>query len=236
MYHTHFNTIHSTQIYLRDNLVELKSHAKNILVSTSEQTLGIGRQGSQWDSYNNSIAMSFTLEPNPVPTLTPLEIGILASAYLQKEYSTSIFLKWPNDLLTSKGLKCGGIIAQYIDTETVIAGIGLNLGDHAKHSAPERYKHGLGKVAESLKLTPSDQKEISGKLYNFILSNRISNIEEMQNLFNQNCFHLNKNVQIDDDGISYIGKFIGIGKNGEALIEIAGNNKAFISSSLKILN
>lgn len=76
MYHTHFNTIHSTQIYLRDNLVELKGHSDEILVSTNEQTLGIGRRGSHWDSYENSLAMSFTMKPNLVPTLTPIEIGI----------------------------------------------------------------------------------------------------------------------------------------------------------------
>ncbi|MBC7712370.1 MAG: biotin--[acetyl-CoA-carboxylase] ligase [Rhizobacter sp.] len=235
MYHTHFNTIHSTQIYLRDNFVELKSHDNEILISTSEQTLGIGRKGSQWDSYANSIAMSFTMKPNPVPTITPIEIGVLTSAFLKKEYGVSISLKWPNDMLTSEGKKCGGIIAQYVDAETVIAGLGLNLGSLPETTVPGHYKHGLGNVSDFLKLTPEDQKNIPAKLYSFILKNRIDDINEMQTQFYKACYHIGKQVMIDDDGFDYQGKFMGIGKNGEALVEIDGVTRSFLSSSLKIL-
>lgn len=236
MYHTHFTTIHSTQIYLRDNLVELKSHGSEILVSASEQTLGIGRKGSQWDSYNNSIAMSFTMRPNRVPTITPIEIGILTSKFLKAEYDISISLKWPNDLMTSEGKKCGGIIAQYIDSETVIAGLGINLGPLPNVTVPEHYKHGLGNVSDNLMLTSQDLKNIPAKLYSHILKYRIDNLQEVQNQFNQYCFHIGAIVKIDDDGDDFEGKFIGIGKNGEALVEIQGITRALLSSSLKILN
>ena len=236
MYHTHFNIIHSTQIYLRDNLVELKSHDDEILISTNEQTLGVGRKGNRWDSYTNSIAMSFTLKPNPVPTLTPIEIGILIIEFLKTEYNISIKLKWPNDLLTNEGQKCGGIIAQYIDSETVIAGLGLNLGDHSSIEAPVHYKHGLGNVSNSLELNREDHKNISVKLYQFILKNRIFDEQDMQARFLKSCIHIGKHVNIDDDGAFFKGCFVGIGKNGEALVEINNSIKSFLSSSLKILD
>jgi len=236
MYHTHFNTIHSTQIYLRDNLVELKTHDDDILITTSEQTLGIGRKGSQWDSYTNSLAMSFTLKPNPVPTLTPIEIGVLATLFLKSEYDISIKLKWPNDLLTSYGFKCGGIIAQYIDTETVIAGLGLNLGSHSASDVPAHYKHGLGNVSDTIILTSYDQKLIPAKLYQYILANRISDTADLQNRFYNACIHIEKIVDVDDDGENYTGKFKGIGKNGEALVEIDNETRSFLASSLKIIN
>jgi BirA family biotin operon repressor/biotin-[acetyl-CoA-carboxylase] ligase len=236
MYHTHFNTIHSTQIYLRDNLVELKGHDDEILISTSEQTLGIGRKGSHWDSYANSLAMSFTMKPNPVPTLTPIETGVLAIEFLKSEYSITIKLKWPNDLLTSDGKKCGGIIAHYIDTETVIAGLGLNLGSLPGHDAPAHYKHGLGNVSETISLTPDDQKNIPAEIYKFILKNRIAETSDLQNRFYKACIHIEKMVSIDDDGDDYTGKFMGIGKNGEAIVEINNESKSFLASSLKILN
>lgn len=235
MYHSHFNSIHSTQIYLRDNLVELKGHNQDILITASEQTMGIGRKGSQWDSYDNAIAMSFTMKPNSVPTLTPIEIGVLTSEFLKQEFNVSVFLKWPNDLLTSEGKKCGGILAQYIDTETVIAGLGVNLGSLPTSVAPAHYKHGLGNVSDTLKLSPEDKKEIPAKLYAYILNNRISTAEEMQTRFYKTCFHVGLMVDIDDDGFNYEGKFMGIGPNGEALVEIEGQTKAFLSSSLKIL-
>ena len=236
MYHTHFNIIHSTQIYLRDNLIELKSHSDEILISTNEQTLGVGRKGSQWDTYPNSLAMSFTIKPNLVPTLTPIEVGILIIKYLKLEYNISIKLKWPNDLLTNQGKKCGGIVAQYIDTETVIAGLGLNLGSHSSNETPIHYKHGLGNVSDSINLVTEDHKNIPIKLYQFILKNRIFSEEQMLKSFRESCIHIGKNVKIDDDGTSFVGCFIGIGKNGEALVEINGNTHSFLSSSLQILD
>ena len=236
MYHTHFNIIHSTQIYLRDNLIELKSHSDEILISTSEQTLGVGRKGSQWDTYANSLAMSFTIKPNFVPTLTPIEIGILIIDFLKSEYNISIKLKWPNDLLTNEGKKCGGIIAQYIDPETVIAGFGINLGSHFSSETPVHYKHGLGNVSDSIKLLPEDHKIIPVKLYKFILKNRIFDEEQIRKRFKESCIHIGRNVKIDDDGVYFTGRFIGIGKNGEALVEINDNIHSFLSSSLKIID
>jgi BirA family biotin operon repressor/biotin-[acetyl-CoA-carboxylase] ligase len=180
--------------------------------------------------------MSFTIKPNLVPTITPIEIGILIIEFLKKEYGISISLKWPNDLLTGDGKKCGGIITQYIDSETVIAGLGLNLGCMPELIAvPGHYKHGLGNVSDVLKLSTEDHKEIPAKIYNFILQNRIGDITEMQTQFLKSCFHIGREVLIDDDDFNYEGKFIGIGKNGEALIEIDGTIRSFLSSSLKIL-
>lgn len=236
MHHTHFNTIHSTQVYLRDNLVELKGHSSEILITASEQTMGIGRKGSQWDSYSNSLAMSFTMAPNLIPTMTPIEIGILASEFLKKTYDIFIFLKWPNDLLTLENKKCGGIIAQYIDTETVVAGLGLNLGDTHTEAVPGHYKHGLGNVSQKIVLTSDDQKNIPAKIYQYILANRINTSTELQERFKKSCIHMDKLVAIDDDGSSYTGIFKGIGLNGEALVEIGGEIKPYLASSLKILS
>lgn len=236
MNHTHFNTIHSTQVYLRDNLVDLLDHSSDVLITACEQTMGIGRKGSQWDSYSNSLAMSFTIRPNSIPTMTPIEIGILTSLFLKKEYDIDIMLKWPNDLMTNEGKKCGGIIAQYINTEVVIAGLGLNLGETHTQNAPSHYKHGLGKVSATMTLTPEDQKNIPAKIYNFILQNRIQTSEDLQNHFKNVCIHMDKTVLIDDDGSEHNGIFKGIGHNGEALVEVQGNVTPFLASSLKIID
>lgn len=235
MHHSHFNTIHSTQIYLRDNLVELQNHSSDVLITANEQTQGIGRSGSQWDSYSNSLAMSFTLKPNSIPTMTPVEIGVLTVLFFEKNTNKKLYIKWPNDLLTSEGFKCGGIIAQYINPQTVIAGLGINLGSLHKNQAPEHYKHGLGCIDSLLELSAHEIKSIPEKLYEFILMNRIQNAIELQNLFNEKCFHLGKLVRIDDEDLKYEGSFTGIGSNGEAVIEIEGVERHFISSSLTIL-
>ena len=236
MHHSHFNSIHSTQIYLRDNLVELKRHSPDILISANEQTAGIGRRGNQWDSYSNSIAMSFTVSPHSVPTLTPIEIGLLSAIFFEKEFGISIRLKWPNDLLTLEGKKCGGIIAQYVDTQTVVAGLGVNLGTTQTSLAPSHYKHGLGSINPALNFGPDEHKSISLRIYSFILNNRIKSGAQIEEMFKEYCIHLNQMVALDDDGEHYKGLFLGIGKNGEALVEIDGTCQSFLSSSLKILN
>jgi biotin-(acetyl-CoA carboxylase) ligase len=61
-------------------------------------------------------------------------------------------------------------------------------------------------------------------------------VSSVQARFKDACIHIGKSVQVDDDGIYYEGKFMGIGKNGEALIEINESIQPILASSLKILN
>jgi len=92
MYHQHFNTLDSTQVFKNNNLEKLKSEQNDILISTTHQTQGIGRSGNTWDNYENSLAMSFTLAPNPIATLTPLEIGVITVRFFIAS-TTKIFFK-----------------------------------------------------------------------------------------------------------------------------------------------
>jgi BirA family biotin operon repressor/biotin-[acetyl-CoA-carboxylase] ligase len=235
MYQQHFNTIGSTQIFLKENLDRLKSKDSNILISCSEQTGGIGRKGNSWDSYPNSVAMSFTLKPNAKPTLTPIEVGLIAIRFFHKKFNKELFLKWPNDLLTADGKKCGGILCQYIDNNTVIVGLGVNLGKLSAKNDND-YKHGLGNVDDGLTLTEADQEKISKELYAEFLNQRyFSNVELMDD-FTKYCHHMDKDVFIFEDEKDFIGIFRGIGENGEALVEIDGKIKSFLSSSLTILD
>ncbi len=235
MYQQHFNTIGSTQIFLKENLERLKSKENNILISCSEQTGGIGRKGNSWDTYPNSLAMSFTLKPNMRPTLTPIEVGLMTVKFFFKKFNKELYLKWPNDILTVDGKKCGGILCQYVDEETVIVGLGINLGKRIQ-TKDHSYKHGLGNVDDSLILSEEDQERIAKELYSDILKNRyFSNIELIED-FRNYCHHINKDVFIYENEKDYVGKFTGIGENGEALVEINGKIKMFLSSSLTILN
>lgn len=235
MYHQHFNSLPSTQIYLKDNLETLKSGGLDILISCSEQTQGIGRRGNSWDTYPNSLSMSFTLKPNEIATLTPLEIGLIAIKFFKKKNNKDLFLKWPNDILTAEGKKCGGILCQYVDKSTVVVGLGINLG---KLEVPKNnnYRHGLASVDQALKLQALDQEKISNELYNTILCERFDTISELRESFNKHCFHMNMDVFIFEDGKDHIGIFRGIGENGEALLEKDGQTHSFLSSSLTILN
>jgi BirA family biotin operon repressor/biotin-[acetyl-CoA-carboxylase] ligase len=237
MHHIHFNSIHSTQIYLKDNLVELNSHHKNILVSTDEQTFGVGQRGKSWDTYNHALAFSFTIEPNEVPTLTPLELGLIISQYLTLQTEQNIFVKWPNDLMTEENKKCGGVICQYINQKQIIAGVGINLkNDFDKSILPQHYKHGFGEVVLKENFTQEIKKKLPENIYHYILNNRIQTFKELNNIFLKRCSHINKNVEILNDNETIQGVFKNIGGNGEAIVEVSGQRCSFLTNSLKIIS
>jgi biotin-[acetyl-CoA-carboxylase] ligase BirA-like protein len=233
MHHTHFPTINSTQIYLKENLSELLKNDPCVLVSAQEQTAGVGRGENKWDFHFHSLAMSFTLSPNEVPTMTPLEIALMTAIYFQKNYGITIKVKWPNDLMTTENKKCGGILTQYINPTTVIVGLGINIGHVTESSAPDHYKHGLAFLNDE-NLFLKSKKDLAEDMYSYFLSNRIKT-ENIQEQFPDYCAHFNKQIEIDDDQKKYTGKFCGIGKSGEAIVETNGEFKHFYSSSLKIL-
>jgi BirA family biotin operon repressor/biotin-[acetyl-CoA-carboxylase] ligase len=235
MYHHHFHSINSTQIYLKDNLDALKKSEENILISCSHQTDGIGRRGNVWDNYDNSIAMSFTYKPNAIASLTPLEIGVITVRFFKKVFNKELKLKWPNDLMTNDGKKCGGILCQYIDQNTVLVGIGINLGKHERIINHE-YRYAVGSIDQGLILSEIDQEKIANELYAYLLEERLRDPKEIRNEFNSHCIHMNKEVFLFEDGIDRVGFFRGIGENGEATIEINGEVKSFLSGSLTILN
>lgn len=236
MIHKHFTTIDSTQKYLKDNLEDLLQKDSIILISTSEQTQGIGRNGHNWHGQSNSLALSFTIPPNKDVSVTPLELGILTIKFLKSQFGIDCYLKWPNDILGPTFQKCGGILTQYINPQTVIAGIGINLGKMSNPITDMSFKHGIESVVNSLTITDEQNKEISASFYEYLRSHRFANAQSLQLAFDEVCGHMNKLVEIDDDQASYIGYFKGIGPYGEALVETETGIKKFLSSSLKILS
>lgn len=236
MHHLHFNRLDSTQVYLRENLEQLKATEQEILISASHQNSGVGRNNNSWDFYQRSLAMSCTITPHKVPTLTPIEVALLVIDFFENEFQQTIKIKWPNDLMTVSQFKCGGILTQYIDNKMVIAGIGLNIGDSSNApTSAENYKHGLGFVSDS-KLNTIEQKSLAAKLYQFMLHRRITDPVELKKRFEKSCAHLGGRVEVDDDQKFVSGIFQTIGEHGEALIKTDDGIHSFLSSSLKILD
>lgn len=137
--------------------------------------------------------------------------------------------------MTKDGKKCGGILCQYIDSDTVVVGIGINLGKHERIINHE-YRYAVGSIDQGLILSEFDQEKIAKELYAYLLEERIRDTKEIRNKFNSHCIHMNKEVFLFEDGADHVGFFRGIGENGEALIDISGKTRAFLSGSLTILN
>jgi BirA family biotin operon repressor/biotin-[acetyl-CoA-carboxylase] ligase len=222
MEHIHMKQCQSTQ---EEAFNYLKSNQdKDVLVSCDKQLAGRGQRGKSWFSANNCLAMSLNLSAPNTLTLTSLEIGVLVSKFFDTNYDLSIGLKWPNDLFYN-GKKCGGILIQ--KNQFLICGIGINLS-HEKD-----YPNDIKSITD-IGLASLNSKDLAIELYNFILSNRLSD-EEIRNQFHDRCIHLNKMVEIHEDQNKNIGTFLEIGPYGEARVEISSEVKNFYSASLLIL-
>lgn len=221
MKHLHFDQIDSTQDFFID---QLKRGESIELVSAKRQTKGRGRSSNTWDSYDNSLAFSFQLEPANTPTLTSLEIGVLICLFAKE---SQLKLKWPNDILTSHSQKCGGILIQIIEEKPLI-GVGLNWGNSADNNS---YKTGKGSLTQD-QLSDDDYKNLPAKIYQFILAHRLTD-QEIITKWNELCAHKDQDVSIIDT-IEERGIFKKIGPFGEAYLDINGHLKKFYAGSLVI--
>jgi BirA family transcriptional regulator, biotin operon repressor / biotin---[acetyl-CoA-carboxylase] ligase len=219
MHHIHLGQCPSTQDILKGHLQG--SDFNEVLISCNQQIAGIGRQGKTWIQGKNSLAFSFSLKPNPVISLTSLEIGILISRFFKTNFHQEIKLKWPNDLLTDGFKKCGGILCQTFNSYLLV-GVGINMGE-IDFSISDG-----GWEISSLPII-TNQKDIPEKIYKYIQENRLPP-EQIKFEWENLCAHLNLEVTIENEH----GKFLGIGDLGEILLKTENGIKKIYSGSLWI--
>lgn len=242
MKHIHLSTCTSTQLYLKENLSKLLVDFNSILVSTDNQTAGIGRSGNRWDQYPNSLCFSFTLTPNERLSLTALELSLQIVHFFKKYHSITLKVKWPNDIIDKEEKKCGGIICHTHPSGLIIAGIGLNLApgpgplSNADSSNVKHYKTPMGYVGlMETKISQKYTMEWSEAIYISILENRF-NANQVLSTWTQHCFHMNQNVSIVDGNNKATGLFTGIGNHGEAILQSDKHMQSIYSGSLFIEN
>ena len=239
MHHKHFETIDSTQLYLKNNYSDLakKNREKNILISSSQQSKGIGRHGNSWDHYKNSLAFSFSLEitQNKNLSILPLNLSVYLIEWLETKTETPLSVKWPNDIIIKPFKKCGGILCNYLNPETMIVGIGLNYGNisfQKEHS----YKTKPGVISKGRELNEKEKKDLPISFYEYLLKkdyNSQTKLREWERL----CAHLNHRVRLTiGPNNSCEGLFKGLSHSGEAIIEDERKvEKSFCSGSLNII-
>jgi biotin-[acetyl-CoA-carboxylase] ligase BirA-like protein len=231
----HFNEIPSTQTYIKENWEQLKTQfcAFPLIVSCNTQNQGIGRSQNVWDdlgagieSERKSLAFSFTLPPHPHnATLTTLELVILVADFFENTLkSPSIKLKWPNDMMTQDRRKFAGIIAGNLESNLLLAGIGINLYSPAPTHSSYKTAHDFLFSSSDLSLSSfhDDYKQaLPIQIYKYILQNRnkLTNKDDLISQWEQRCYHKGEKVRIVNEVQSVEGIFKGIGPLGQALIE-----------------
>jgi BirA family biotin operon repressor/biotin-[acetyl-CoA-carboxylase] ligase len=226
----HLGDVGSTQDFLRQNFAQLSRDDDRILITAEKQTAGIGRGANRWDTFENSIAFSFTMKGNAHLTLSSLEAGLLISLWLEEELSLETRLKWPNDLMTGDLKKCGGILIHSTSDNDLIVGVGLNFNPIGDEEGRISLKNYQVPVTFLHKVLPKDfKKSLPEKCYNYILNHRLSP-EQVIELWTERCVHLNRLVSVEEGEVVIEGLFQGIGFDGEALIQ----GKRVYSGTLRI--
>lgn len=230
----HLNECDSTQKYLIDLWEKSdKSSQFSMVISASQQNLGVGRSGNSWQHFAGSLAFSFTLSPLNPATLTPLEIGLQLVLFFNEKFQTKLTLKWPNDLFNQKDEKCGGIIVNQLSPHLLAVGVGLNLWNIP---STKLGKNLIGPIFEKETIASDEHHQLPFTIAKAIEKNRINEFT-LKKDWCHHCFHVNRSVKIESGHQIFEGNFVGIGELGEALIKTTtGEISPVYSGSLFLLD
>ncbi len=126
-------TIESTNAQLKAQAVT----SNQTLLLAREQTAGVGRRGSPWQSPPvGNLYLSYCIHSDrPLNELSLWSLGVTVAVAeaLERELSIECKIKWPNDLYL-QGMKVGGVLLETAslpsDDVAVVIGVGLNVASH----------------------------------------------------------------------------------------------------------
>ena len=224
--HLHFKSVGSTNDLCRD---ECKKQLKPILITADKQTAGRGRNQKRWESPSGNISFSYGFFCKKPHNALSLLAGLKTTIAVDKIFSKSVELKWPNDLIY-KSKKVGGILIEsenFEDRFLTIVGIGLNL----KVKPTEEH---WGELDEELN---NEEKKLT---FTKELAHQIAQLENFSDKnwtkdWVEKCVHMDKKIKIPANKEEFL--FIGIDENGAALLKnMSGEVLAYQESSLRVLN
>lgn len=214
----HMDDCDSTQDVLERHLEE--SPDEQWLISTNLQKSGRGRGDKNWDHISGGLAFSFNAPPHPEGTWQSLEVALVATQWFEKQ-GNPLELKWPNDLYRD-GLKCGGILLKSSHGQMII-GIGINL-----LSSPS-----WGHAWRNGKL-PSDY-QMSFPRHIVELYHSLTSLPSavIRRGWEKRCAHIDKLVSITEGETVTNGRFHGLGKHGEALLDTPSGVQSLFNGTLR---
>lgn len=215
------------------------------VVLTEQQTAGRGRRGRAWIAPPGgavclSIGWSFAEMPADLPALA-LVIGVCAQRALSLVGAHDVRLKWPNDLVTSRG-KLGGILlelrAEAGGPAFVVVGIGINVVLSASDRAAIAAAGANAVALKSLTPAPVTRDHVVSAL----LRECIDGLERFSRTgfapFHNQFVALDAlrgidlNVQSGEGVVAGVGR--GIDAHGQLLVETRQGVRAFASGEVSV--
>jgi BirA family biotin operon repressor/biotin-[acetyl-CoA-carboxylase] ligase len=219
-----FDQLDSTSTYLKKHA---NQSAEGTVVCAKMQTGGRGRLGKAFLSPpGTGLYFSVLLRPKSMEEalLYPFAAGIAVADAIREVSSAEAGLKWPNDVLVH-GRKVTGILAEMVEQNAVIIGIGINL------TTPYEYfkQNGLAHVTSILSETGV---EVSTEHMRHHLLARLSNIlkwekAELLTHYRSQCVTIGRQIHTSSgiDGIC-----TGVSDKGELIIKDGEDREHFLNS------
>mgnify|MGYP000371479436 CR=1 FL=1 len=202
------------------------------IVITDYQTAGRGRRENGWSCEpGEGLLFSLILEPE-VDRSTWGQFGLavgVAIAEVLESYGVAAKIKWPNDIWIH-GKKCAGILVETLQDRLVV-GVGLNVSakefsDDVQQGATSLFLEGVQEVDRELLLSQLVQSIIK---WSSLCGGENSGL--IRKGLQQRCALTGNQIQLDIEGVTVIGKALGVNYDGALVIEVAGEVRMIHTAS-----
>jgi BirA family biotin operon repressor/biotin-[acetyl-CoA-carboxylase] ligase len=222
----HFEEIDSTNNYAKKIANEGFLHGT--LVVAEKQTLGRGRVGREWKSFNSdglwfTIILRPDLEPEKVQIIT-LAASVAVVEGIFEAQGIVCGIKWPNDIILD-GCKLGGILTELSaepgHVNYVVVGIGININQDL-----DTFDYEIKSKATSLKIhtgIPVSRVKLLGSIltrFENIYSTMLQgNTQEIINRWSRYSVTLGRDVRILFKDKEYYGTAQSIALDGKLVVK-----------------
>lgn len=237
----YFDSIDSTNNEIKRQAE--KELVPGMLAIAEEQTAGRGRRDRNWVSPpGTGIWMSFPVKPDLPPYKAPMITLVTALATakaIEEETGLEALIKWPNDIVVN-GHKITGILTEMSAEMTcihyVVIGIGINVNteefpEDIRETASSLYIEGGNRIKRS-RLVASFGKYFEKYYEMFCEAGNLSTIRQE---YEERLVNRNKEVYIIEKENKLKRTAIGIGDEGELIVEDeAGNEEKIIAGEVSV--
>ncbi len=205
-----------------------------ILVADS-QSAGRGRYGRSWQSPPGNLYLSLLLRPD-CPPMQALQLGFVAGVALGDAISAlvpkrdPVQHKWPNDILLG-GKKLAGILLESGTTggsrlDWLVIGMGVNVAIAPANTAFPA----TALAAHGCTLGPNDLvAPIAHALAGWIARWREDGFASVRAAWYARAYRRGQSVQVRFEGGAKSGLFVGLGGDGEMLLQTASGARERLS-------
>lgn len=215
-----YGKVGSTMDLARTLALELAVSESGLVVAR-EQLAGRGRRGKSWVQPEAGLYATFVFSSAvslvQIAGLS-LAVGVVAAEVLE-EFGVQISLKWPNDLLTNRGEKLGGILIETVARDgivTVLVGVGINLKGAPEGVSGSSLNDSANRSISATELLIRLAPALGSGWAEFVKDG----FAAFRDRFLARAFMLGKQVSLNHGETIEQGNFIGVSQDGALLLQV----------------